>query len=92
MLSALSVNFILTFPLLGLNPILIHHVAHQISKQETIIVGAVLADAQQGLPWSFQWLSECTALFAFPPPPTFCFSPPPRAQLEGMAAAATSSN
>jgi hypothetical protein len=77
----LSVNFMLMFPLLKLTPILIHHVAHQISKQETIIVIAILAVTGQGLPCSFQWLSECM-LFLFPPPPALCFSPPPRAQLD----------
>ncbi len=31
-------------------------------------------------------------LFWFPPSPAFCFSPPPRARLDGKAAAAKSSN
>jgi hypothetical protein len=57
--SALSINFILTLPLLGLNPVLIYNVARQISKPETIIVIAVIAVTRQGLHQSFQRLGEC---------------------------------
>jgi hypothetical protein len=92
MLSALNINSVLTIPLLVLNPVLIHHVSHQIPRHETFIVVTFLAVSQQGHPWSFQWLSKCTVFLGSAPSPTFRFSPPPWAWLDGKVAAANSSN
>ncbi len=63
MLSALSINSVLTIPLLRLDPVLIHQVAHHMPTQEAIVVVAVLAIGRQWLPWRLEWPRKGPATF-----------------------------